>query len=151
MSTRNWSHYRAKIAALSRVRPSDDPELTAARQELKAAKLEEHIRGVAASAPPLTAEQADFIASLIRTSQGQPAPIQSPRERQRQEARADLESLQGRFSRELDSCEVCNVPQRGHYVQQHAFVALSPDETIRTAEHFRPLIAEAEARVEAAA
>lgn len=66
----DWKHHRAKIAALSRVRPADDPELIASRQQLKASKLEAHIRAAVDTAPPLTDEQADRLAALIRTSQG---------------------------------------------------------------------------------
>ena len=60
------AHYRARIGALSRDRASDDPELVKARQDLKALCLEEHIRRVVAEAPPLTDEQRDRIASLLR-------------------------------------------------------------------------------------
>lgn len=71
MST--WTQNRAKVASLSRVRPNDDPELLAARRDLKAAKLEEYVARVVATAPPLTDEQASRIASMLRPYGGDAA------------------------------------------------------------------------------
>lgn len=65
MST-TWTHHRARIAALTRSRPADDPELIEARQSLRAARLEDHVRTVLAEAPPLTDAQRDRIAQLLR-------------------------------------------------------------------------------------
>lgn len=59
-------HYRAKVASLSRSRADDDPELVAARQTLKTISLEQHIREVVETAPPLTREQRDRLATLLR-------------------------------------------------------------------------------------
>lgn len=56
---------RARVAALARRRGDDDPELVAARRELAAQRLAEHVAQVVAEAPPLTAEQRDRIASLL--------------------------------------------------------------------------------------
>ncbi|HEY3924962.1 MAG TPA: hypothetical protein VGL75_10420 [Acidothermaceae bacterium] len=61
-----WTQDRARVASLSRDRAPDDPLLVEARRDLKASRLEEHIRKVVDSAPPLTAEQRDRIASLLR-------------------------------------------------------------------------------------
>jgi hypothetical protein len=61
---------RGRVAALSRSRPPDDPELLEAKGNLKAQSLEEHVRRVVAEAPPLTDEQRDRIASLLRTGGG---------------------------------------------------------------------------------
>jgi len=66
----SWKTQRAKVAALSRSRNSNDPELVEARQKLKALKLEEYVSKVVAQAPPLTAEQADKIAALLRPAGG---------------------------------------------------------------------------------
>lgn len=63
MST--WTHHRAKVASLSKVRPSDDPDLVSARRDLKAARLEDAAREAAASLPPLTREQARTIAAIL--------------------------------------------------------------------------------------
>jgi hypothetical protein len=57
---------RARVASLSRSRTVDDPDLVRARQNLKAARLEEHIAEVVAAAPPLTSEQRDRLAALLR-------------------------------------------------------------------------------------
>jgi len=56
---------RARIAALSRSRTPDDPELLDARRELKAASLEQHVADVVATAPPLTPDQRHRIAALL--------------------------------------------------------------------------------------
>lgn len=61
-----WTHHRGRIAALTRSRAADDPELIAARQGLKAARLEDYIRRTVDAAPPLTAEQRDRLALLLR-------------------------------------------------------------------------------------
>lgn len=60
------THYRAKLAALSRDRSHDDPELVAARRDYRAEKLAEHIAKAVAEAPPLTDEQRDRLATLLR-------------------------------------------------------------------------------------
>lgn len=70
MSAESWTHQRAKVASLSRSRPANDPELITARQNLKALKLEEYVLKVVSEAPPLTSEQADRIASLLRPAGG---------------------------------------------------------------------------------
>lgn len=62
---------RARVAALSRSRTPDDPELVAARRDLTAATLAEHIRRVVDTAPPLTDDQRTRLADLLRG--GRPA------------------------------------------------------------------------------
>jgi hypothetical protein len=66
----SWKTQRAKVAALSRSRPANDPEIIEARRNLKALKLEEYVSKVVAEAPPLTADQADRIAALLRPANG---------------------------------------------------------------------------------
>lgn len=56
---------RAKIAALSRSRTPDDPELVDARRDLAAATLYEHVQKVLAKAPDLTPEQKTAIRALF--------------------------------------------------------------------------------------
>ncbi len=70
MST-TWTHERARVARLSRAikrgeRPTHDPELTEARRNLRALRLEEHVQRVLAEAPPLTDEQRTRLAELLR-------------------------------------------------------------------------------------
>lgn len=60
------ARYRAQVAGLSRDRANDDPDLRDARQNLRAAKLENHIAKVLSEAPPLTDEQRERIAALLR-------------------------------------------------------------------------------------
>jgi hypothetical protein len=60
-------HERARVAAYTRSRPDDDPDLLDARRKLKALTLEEHVRKVVAQAPALTAEQKAKISALLFT------------------------------------------------------------------------------------
>lgn len=56
----------ARVAALSRSRTADDPGLLDAKRNLRALKLEEHVLRVVGEAPPLTDEQRERIAALLR-------------------------------------------------------------------------------------
>lgn len=62
----NVTHFRARVGALSRSRTETDPDLVAARGELAAEKLAEQIRRTIETAPPLTAEQRERLALLLR-------------------------------------------------------------------------------------
>lgn len=62
----SWTHERARVAALSRSRTNNDPDLVDARQNLRAAKLEEYVSRVVAEAPALRPEQIDRISVLLR-------------------------------------------------------------------------------------
>lgn len=62
----SWTAERARVASLSRSRTPDDPELLDARRNLRAERLALHIATVVAEAPPLTAEQRDRLAVLLR-------------------------------------------------------------------------------------
>jgi len=62
----SWTSERARVASLTRSRPADDPDLVAARLRLKAARVEDYIARVVSEAPPLTPEQRDRLASLLR-------------------------------------------------------------------------------------
>lgn len=63
-----WRHHRARVGALSRDRAPDDPELVDARRDLAASVLEERVRSVLASDPPLSAGQRARIAALLQPS-----------------------------------------------------------------------------------
>jgi hypothetical protein len=63
--------YRGQVAALSRMahngeRPPDDPALTEARRNLAAARLTERVKEIIENWPPLSAEQVNDIAALLR-------------------------------------------------------------------------------------
>ena len=62
----SWTHERARVASLTRSRTADDPDLVDARRNLRAERLAEHIRLTVEAAPPLTAEQRDRLALLLR-------------------------------------------------------------------------------------
>jgi hypothetical protein len=57
---------RGRVAALTRSRAAGDPELEAARRDLAADVIAEHVTKVVAKAPPLTPEQRDRIAAILR-------------------------------------------------------------------------------------
>lgn len=64
--TSEAAHLRGRIAGLSRDRSPDDPELLDARRNLRATMLRDHVQKVLAEAPPLTQEQRDRVAALLR-------------------------------------------------------------------------------------
>jgi hypothetical protein len=59
-------HRAGRIAALSRSRKPDDPELVAERQAHAVERLAEHVEKVVAGWPKLTDEQLDRVAALLR-------------------------------------------------------------------------------------
>jgi hypothetical protein len=61
----SWATERARLAALTRSRAADDPQLVEARRNLRAERLAEHVRRVVSEAPPLTEEQRARIAVLL--------------------------------------------------------------------------------------
>lgn len=64
----SWTSERARVASLSRSRTADDPDLVEARRNLKAARLEDHIAKLVAAWPPLTTDQVDHIAHVLRAA-----------------------------------------------------------------------------------
>lgn len=61
----SWTHERARVASLTRSRSADDPELVAAKRNLRAVRLEDYIKRVVDEAPELTAEQRERLAALL--------------------------------------------------------------------------------------
>jgi hypothetical protein len=64
----DWQHYRARLATLSRRRAADDPELLAARRNMRAELFAEHLSRLIGDAPELTDEQRGRIAAILRGS-----------------------------------------------------------------------------------
>ncbi len=62
----SWTTERARIASLSRSRTPNDPDLVNARRNLKAIRLEDHVRSLVSTPPFLTVGQLDNIANLLR-------------------------------------------------------------------------------------
>lgn len=62
----SWTQERARVASLTRSRTPDDPDLLNARRDLKAERLAKYIRECVDTAPPLSAEQRDRLATLLR-------------------------------------------------------------------------------------
>jgi hypothetical protein len=66
-TTTTWKQKRGRLARLSKDLPADDPQLVALRRDLAADRLAEHIEKVVSEAPPLTMEQRDRIAAILRS------------------------------------------------------------------------------------
>jgi hypothetical protein len=66
----SWTAERARVAALSRDRAPDDPDLINARRNLRAERLAAAIRKTVDAAPPLTIEQRARLAALLHTPAG---------------------------------------------------------------------------------
>jgi len=56
---------RARLNALRRYRPADDPDVAGARMDLREAKLAEEIAREAEADPPLSIEQRSRLAVLL--------------------------------------------------------------------------------------
>jgi hypothetical protein len=65
-STDSWTSHRARYASLTRSRRPDDPDLVAARRDLRAARLADHVQREVEALPALTDEQRLRIAALLR-------------------------------------------------------------------------------------
>lgn len=59
----SWTKTRSQIAVIKKRDPNAD--VTELRRQLKAERLEEHVRKVVEAAPPLSEAQADRIAALL--------------------------------------------------------------------------------------
>ncbi len=66
----SWTVERARVAALSRDRAPDDPELLDARRNLRAERLAAAIRETVDAAPPLTDDQRARLAALLHAPAG---------------------------------------------------------------------------------
>ncbi len=63
-------HYRGRVAALTRSRPADDPDLIDARRGLATEHLADHIARTLGQAPDLTAEQRARLSQLLYSTAG---------------------------------------------------------------------------------
>lgn len=61
----SWTKTRSQIAHAKKADPAAD--VTELRRQLRAERLEEHIRKVVDEAPPLTAEQRERLAAILRS------------------------------------------------------------------------------------
>lgn len=64
---------RNRHNVLLRYRSADDPIVVDARRELRVAKLADYIKRTVAEAPPLTSEQRDRLAALLRPARSSSA------------------------------------------------------------------------------
>ncbi len=60
-----WRSDRARVAALTRSRPADDPELIEARRAFKKERLAEQVRRAVSEPPALTGEQLAEIGAIL--------------------------------------------------------------------------------------
>jgi hypothetical protein len=61
-----WTQARSELALLHRNHPHDEEAIAAARQRYRVARTEAYIRRLVDEAPPLTREQLDQLAALLR-------------------------------------------------------------------------------------
>jgi tRNA A58 N-methylase Trm61 len=61
----SWTSERARLAGTVRHRPDDHEAIQVARRDLRAARLEDHVRRVVGDSPSLTAEQRIRLAALV--------------------------------------------------------------------------------------
>lgn len=61
---------RGRLAALTRHRALNDPDVDAARRDLRVASAEDYIRRLVDAAPPLTDDQRSRLALLLRPQNG---------------------------------------------------------------------------------
>lgn len=62
----SWTHERARIAALSRSREPDDPDLAAARRRLRVERLADSIEKSVAAWPPFTDDDIAWLSRKLR-------------------------------------------------------------------------------------
>ena len=62
----SFTHERARVASLTRSRTADDPELVAARRNMRTERLADYIAKVVDAAPPLTLAQRARLALLLQ-------------------------------------------------------------------------------------
>jgi len=60
-----WTHHRARVASLT-ARKADPAQIDEARRDMRAARLGDYIQRTVDAAPPLTPEQVDRLALLLR-------------------------------------------------------------------------------------
>lgn len=66
-----WTKTRSQIAHA--IRQDPDADVTHLRRQLKAERLADHIKAVVDSAPPLTADQRERLADILRGGGGRVA------------------------------------------------------------------------------
>jgi len=64
-----------RLAALTRHRSADDPEVAEASRDLRAAQLEQHVRRVVDEMPPLSADQRARLIVLLRSGGADERPV----------------------------------------------------------------------------
>lgn len=121
--------------------------------------LEAYVEKVVAEAPPLSPEQADRIACLLRGVEANFHPIvrvEHPEVLALREAEANLAKVRKGFPDALAVCQGCDLAEKVHYFQKdygigfHDFVPLSPDDAIKVARAYKRKITAAERALEKA-
>ncbi len=65
-----WTHDRARIARLHRAVDRDESAILDARRDLRASRAEVYLTQLLSVDPPLTVEQRDRLAGLLRPTDG---------------------------------------------------------------------------------
>lgn len=122
--------------AIARARRAGDPAAEEeARRRYVAAYLEAEVQRALATAPPLTDEQADRIAALLRPSSPPPPDLVAERRRDAEASRT--RDRHGTFTREAArmaaACAICGTPDFVHPKGEgvHAWQPRTPDEITR--------------------
>jgi hypothetical protein len=124
---------RARVAALTRSRPKNDPDLVRARAILKEANLEEYVARAVADAPPLSDAQRERIAALLGVSGAPRAPLPSEKDRaekvEAERRRREDEKRTKAIAAGVSECRGCGRPRVAHVTGEHRFEALTLPET----------------------
>ncbi|APE15702.1 hypothetical protein BOH72_11210 [Mycobacterium sp. WY10] len=67
----SWTKARSDLGHAAKAFGPDHPKTIEARRNFRAEKLADHVRKVVAEAPPLTQEQRDRIAAILRGGAGE--------------------------------------------------------------------------------
>lgn len=119
-----------RVAALSRSRRADDPELVAAQTALHAANIAAYVEKIVADAPPLTDEQREAVlAAFVGIGGSKPRTyVETAADIARREAeakrRAD-DARNRRWAEALTACHGCDQPAAAHGKHTHAYEPLS--------------------------
>lgn len=128
----SWTRERAKVAALTRSRDDDDPELQDARRNLRMARLADYIRKTVDAAPPLTEEQRDRLAVLLGARRPEveisPRPLSADEaERLRAEqAEVERQADARREAERANPCAICGLGFAKHRFNPHCSEWIAP-------------------------
>lgn len=122
-------------------------------------RLESYVAKVVAEAPPLTPEQRDRLAMLLRGDGYVPSATirqERPEIIAIRNAETALAGARSAFTKALGLCRYCDLNEKVHYYQKdygigfHDFVALTPEDVVKMAKSHGKAITAAERALEKA-